>query len=61
MRSRTHTLDFSNKLIVAGIFAMLSFSSLSMLTNRAQAAEDKFGIEDLYPTAEGGPIWYLNN
>ncbi|MFL6487711.1 MAG: PKD domain-containing protein [Nitrososphaera sp.] len=62
MRSRTYTLDFSNKLIVAAIFALLlSFSSLSMITNRAQAAEDKFGIEELYPTAEGGPVWFLNN
>ncbi|MDQ3847583.1 MAG: PKD domain-containing protein [Thermoproteota archaeon] len=60
MRS-IYTLDFSNKLIVAGIFVMLSFSSLSMLTNHAQAAEDKFGIEELYPTAENGPVWFLNN
>jgi hypothetical protein len=60
MRS-IYTLDFSKKLIVAGIFVMLSFSSLSMLTNRAQAADDKFGIEELYPTAENGPVWFLNN
>ncbi len=56
------TLEFSSKLVLAGLVVMiLSVSSLSALPNQALAAPDKFGIEQIYPTASGGPVWFLNN
>jgi hypothetical protein len=41
--------------------AMLSFLSLTMLPQKVAAVPDKFGIEQLYPTAPNGPVWFLNN
>jgi hypothetical protein len=41
--------------------AMLSVSALTMLTDEVFAAPDKFGIDQLYPTADDGPTWFLNN
>jgi len=32
-----------------------------MLPNEALAAPDKFGIEQLYPTADNAPVWFLND
>jgi hypothetical protein len=32
-----------------------------MLTREALAVPDKFGIEQIYPTANKGPTWFLNN
>jgi hypothetical protein len=32
-----------------------------MLTQEALAVPDKFGIEQIYPTANKGPTWFLNN
>ncbi len=62
MRSTATTLDFSKKLLLAGIATMLlSVSSLNTLTEDVFAAPDKFGIEQIYPTANGGPVWFLNN
>ncbi len=62
MRSRAITLDFSKKLLLAGIATMLlSVTSLNTLTEDVFAAPDKFGIEQIYPTANGGPVWYLND
>src|ERR671916_3169465 len=61
MRSRIYGLDFSKKLFLAAIFAISSLLSVGMLPNEALAAPDKFGIEQLYPNADGGPIWFLNN
>ena len=62
MRSRERNLEFSkNLLLAAGMVAMLSISSLTMLTQEVLAVPDKFGIEQLYPTADNGPVWFLNN
>ena len=62
MRSTERNLGFSrNLLLAAGMVAMLSFSSLTMLTEEALAFPDKFGIEQLYPTAGNGPVWFLDN
>src|ERR687898_1407736 len=61
MRSKTCILDISKNLILAGMVAMLSFSALTMLTDEVFAAPDKFGIDQLYPTADDGPTWFLNN
>jgi hypothetical protein len=42
--------------------AMLHFSWLEpMGTNKVDAAIDKFGIDELYPTANNGPVWFLDN
>src|SRR5215207_999036 len=62
MRSRERNLEFSkNLLLAAGMVAMLSISSLTLLTEEVLAVPDKFGIEQLYPTADNGPVWFLNN
>ncbi len=59
MRSRK---QFSSTLLVVGMVAMLSFSWLpTMRTEEVLAAPDKFGIEEIYPTASNGSVWYLNN
>ena len=63
MRSRRYGLEFSKNILLAvAIVAISSMLSLGMLQpNEAQAAPDKFGIEQLYPNADGGPVWFLNN
>src|SRR5687768_4865313 len=61
MRSKTYNLDFSKKLLLAAMVAMLTVSPLTMLTDEVFAAPDKFGIDQLYPTADNGPVWFLNN
>ena len=62
MRSIAFTLELPKKLLLAGMIAILSVSSLTMMmTNEVLAAPDKFGIEQLYPTAGDGPVWFLNN
>ena len=62
MRSMRRNLGFSrNLLLAAGMVAMLSISSLTMLTEEVLAFPDKFGIEQLYPTAGNGPVWFLDN
>src|SRR5918994_1250422 len=62
MRSLIFPSDFTNKLVVAGTVAMLlSVPLLTTFTQVVFAAPDKFGIEQLYPTADGGPVWFLNN
>jgi hypothetical protein len=61
MRSRVRNLEFSKKLLLVGMVAMLSFLSLTMLPQKVAAVPDKFGIEQLYPTADNGPVWFLNN
>jgi hypothetical protein len=62
MRSTERNLGFSrNLLLAAGMVAMLSISSLTMLTEEVLAFPDKFGIEQLYPTAGNGPVWFLDN
>jgi hypothetical protein len=43
-------------------FGMFSFSWLpTMRTEEVLATPDKFGIEEIYPTASNGSVWYLNN
>jgi hypothetical protein len=61
MRSREHDLDFSKDLLLAAMVASLSILSLGMLTDEVFAAPDKFGIDQLYPNAADGPVWFLNN
>ena len=59
MRSRK---QFSSTLLLVGMVAMISFSWLpTMRTEEVLAAPDKFGIEEIYPTASNGSVWYLNN
>jgi hypothetical protein len=41
--------------------AILSISALTMLTDEVFAAPDRFGIDQLYTTADDGPVWFLNN
>src|ERR671916_345935 len=62
MRSLLFPSDFSNRLLLAGMVVMLL--SVPLLTTSTQivfADPDKFGIEQLYPTTDGGPVWFLNN
>ena len=54
-------LDFSKNILLAALVATLSILSLTMVSHEVFAAPDKFGIDELYPTAEGGPVWFLNN
>ena len=61
MRSRERNLEFSKNLLLAGMVAMLPVLSLTMLTHEVLAVPDKFGIEQLYPTVNNGPTWFLNN
>jgi hypothetical protein len=57
------TLDLPNNLLLllAAMTALFSISSLTMLTQEVLAFPDKFGIDELYPTADNGPVWFLNN
>jgi hypothetical protein len=62
MRSSVFPSDFSNKFLLAGLAAMLvSIPLLTAFTQDVFADPDKFGIEELYPTTDGGPVWFLNN
>ncbi|HYZ59289.1 MAG TPA: hypothetical protein VE544_06485, partial [Nitrososphaeraceae archaeon] len=61
MRSHTCNLELSKILLTAGMVAVLSASVLIMMTDEVLAVPDKFGIEELYPTADNSPVWFLNN
>jgi hypothetical protein len=61
MRSHTCNLELSMILPTAGIVAVLSASMLIMMTDEVLAVPDKFGIEELYPTPENSPVWFLND
>ncbi|MDQ3851231.1 MAG: hypothetical protein M3299_00175 [Thermoproteota archaeon] len=61
MRSRERNLEFSKNLLLAGMVATLSVLTLTMLTQEVLAVPDKFGIEQLYPTANNESVWFLNN
>ena len=61
MRSRAHNLDFSKNLLIAGIVVILSVSSLNIMTKEVLAVPDKFGIDELYSTADNGPSWFIDN
>jgi len=59
MRSRMH---FPSTLLMVGMVAISSLLLPTMLKQQVFAATtDKFGIAELYPTAGGGPVWFLNN
>ena len=66
MRSRK---QFSSTLLLVGMVAMISFSWLPTMRTEevlavpeeVLATPDKFGIEEIYPTASNGSVWYLNN
>jgi len=61
MRSRIRNLEFSKNLLLVGMVAMFVFLSLTMLPQKVVAVPDKFGIKELYATADNGPVWFLNN
>jgi hypothetical protein len=61
MRSRAHELDFSKNILLAAVVATLSIVSLTMMSHEVFAAPDKFGIDELYPTEDDGPVWFLDN
>jgi hypothetical protein len=61
MRSRERNLEFSKNLLLAGMVATLSVLTLTILTQEVLAVPDKFGIEQLYPTANNESVWFLNN
>jgi hypothetical protein len=48
-------------LAVPDKFSMLSFSWLPMMTDEMLTGPDKFGIEEIYPVADNGAVWYINN
>jgi hypothetical protein len=57
----TRNLDFSKNILLAAVVATLSILSLTMMSHEVFAVSDKFGIDELYPTEDGGPVWFLNN
>src|SRR5215204_4377771 len=57
----TRNLDFSKNILLAAVVATLSILSLTMMSQEVFAVSDKFGIDELYPTADNGPVWFLNN
>jgi hypothetical protein len=61
MRSRADELDLSKNILLAGMVTMLSILSLTIMSHEVFAAPDKFGIDELYPTADKGPVWFLDN
>jgi hypothetical protein len=61
MRSKERNLEFSKNLLLAAMTVMLFVVPLSMSTQEVLAVPDKFGVEQLYPTAGNGPVWFLNN
>jgi hypothetical protein len=48
-------------LAVPDKFSMLSFSWLPRMIEEMHAGYDKFGIEEIYPIANNGSVWYINN
>jgi hypothetical protein len=48
-------------LAVADRSSMLYPSWLPMMTDEVPIGPDKFGIEEIYPVANNGPVWYINN
>ena len=48
-------------LAVADRSSMLYPSWLPMMTDEVPIVPDKFGIEEIYPVANNGPVWYINN
>src|SRR5215203_3968410 len=61
MRSTTHELDLSKNILLTAVVATLSILSLTMMSHEVFAAPDKFGIDELYTTADDGPVWFLDN
>jgi hypothetical protein len=41
--------------------SMLSFSWMPMMTDEMFVGRDKFGIEEIYPIADNGSVWYIDN
>ena len=41
--------------------SMVNASWLPMMTGEVLTDPDKFGIEEIYPVANNGPVWYINN
>ncbi len=60
MRSRIH---FSSILLLVGMVAISSSLLLPTMLKRqvSAATTDKFGIVEIYPTANNGSVWFLND
>ncbi len=63
MQSRGCDLDLSNNILVLAtvMVATLSLLLLGTMPNVVLAAPDKFGIEQIYPTADDEAVWFLNS
>jgi hypothetical protein len=65
MRSKGYDLDISKSLsfLMATMVIISSIWSLTVMTEDALAAPDKFGTDQLYSTADedDAPAWFLNN
>ncbi len=61
MRSLDFSLESSKRHLLILLSSIGAISLLGLLTGEALAASDKFGIEELYPTANDGPVWFLND
>jgi hypothetical protein len=61
MPSQRYSLDSSTRYLLVVLTVIGAVSMFGLLTREALAASDKFGIEELYPTANDGPVWFLNN
>jgi len=61
MRSRGYFLDSSKRYLLLVLTLIGAISSLGLLTGKALAVSDEFGIDELYPTTRTGPVWFLNN
>jgi hypothetical protein len=42
-------------------FSTFYFSWLPMMTDEMVVGPDKFGVEEIYPVANNGSVWYINN
>jgi hypothetical protein len=51
---------FSSILLTIGMGIILSTLLSTTLRKQAFADLDKFGIEEIYPTENNGPVWFLN-
>ncbi len=67
MRSKGYDLDIPKNLLflIATMVIISSIWSLTVMTEDALAAPDKFGTDQLYSTADedddDGSAWFLNN
>jgi hypothetical protein len=48
-------------LAVSHKFPRLSFSWMPMMTDEVLVGRDKFGIDEIYPIADNGSVWYIDS